>query len=93
MVFRIVFVLRIRLSEEYEISTNYVLNSSEVKEKIGNDISFGFFPSGRIKTINSKNYAAIKLKVFGSKTEKTLIVYISQNDFYKWELDDIEYFD
>jgi len=79
----------VKNSSAYEQAISYVEDDSKVKDKVGDIVGYGSFPSGSVQVQNQYGYAQIKIKVNGDKGNATVVVVMAKEPETNWHLKEI----
>ncbi|WP_197035410.1 RDD family protein [Paenibacillus sp. UNC451MF] len=81
----------IKQDESYKIATEYIKNSTEIRNLVGNEITFGYFPMGSIQYKNGQGTSELTIKVMGSKD--TISVHVVQQKTSKsnWIIEKVDF--
>ncbi|RUS45836.1 cytochrome c oxidase assembly factor Coa1 family protein [Cohnella sp. AR92] len=78
-------------SGSYKAATHYLKANSELKELVGDDISFGYFPMGSIEYSNGYGNSELTIKVKGSKDSLSVHVILHKDPNSEWSVDRVRY--
>ena len=78
----------IKNDDSYRVATNYIMTSSEIREVVGDDISFGCFPMGSIQYANGYGNSEFTIKVKGNKETISVHVVLTKNPNSNWVIED-----
>jgi len=81
----------IKQDESYLVATDFIKSSSEIKEKVGNEITFGYSPSGAINYENGYGNSDLTIKVKGEKGTTSVHIILSKEPNRDWEIESIDY--
>jgi len=81
----------IKQDDSYLFATDFIKSSPEIQNLIGNNISFGYFPSGSIKYVNGYGNADLIITVRGDKGTKSVHIILSRGPNRNWEIEKIDY--
>lgn len=70
--------LMMRSSDAYKLSESYIRNNKEIRETVGDDITFGFIPLGSVKVSGRVGVADFKIHVKGSKGSTDVQVFLKK---------------
>ncbi|MBB3111936.1 putative RDD family membrane protein YckC [Paenibacillus phyllosphaerae] len=81
----------IKNDASYETATAYIENSADIREAAGEEIEFGFLPSGSVRITNGAGEADYAIKVKGSKREITVFLTMSKKPGDTWIVEKMSY--
>ncbi|WP_239616837.1 RDD family protein [Cohnella mopanensis] len=81
----------IKQSDSYKVATNYIKLSPEIKEIVGNDITFGYFPMGGIQYENGYGNSELTIKLKGNKDTISVHIVLKKNPNSNWIIEDVDY--
>lgn len=81
----------IKQDASYNAAINFIENDASIQERVGNDIRFGFFPSGSISRSNGHGVASFKVKVTGDKDSLSVFITLMKEPNQEWKVSRVRY--
>ena len=76
-------------STAYTVATNDMMSNSEISTIVGDDFTFGYFPTGSIQVTNGYGSAQLRIKVKGSKGTVVVYTVLKKAPDSSWVIDDV----
>jgi hypothetical protein len=81
----------IKNDESYKIATDYIKNSAEVRNKVGDEITFGQFPMGGIEFKNGYGTSELTIKVKGNKDTISVHIVLKKKPKSNWIIERVDF--
>jgi hypothetical protein len=81
----------IKQDESYKVATEYIKTSSDVRNIVGNEISFGYFPMGGIQYENGYGTSELTIKVKGSKDSISVHIVLQKRPDSNWIIESVDF--
>ncbi|WP_158602136.1 RDD family protein [Cohnella endophytica] len=78
-------------SDSYKVATDYIQSSSDIREIVGNEIKFGYFPMGSIQYENGYGKSDLTMKVKGKNKTISVHILLDKKPGSDWFIESVDY--
>jgi hypothetical protein len=80
----------IKNDESYKIAADYIKNSTEVSNIVGDEITLGYFPMGGIQYKNGYGTSELTIKVKGRKDKISVHIVLQKKPKSNWIIERVD---